>query len=352
MRVHAVTVMLAMLACSPAVADDVVLQTGLSYGDVRVVNVVDGSLVFELGGRAITKELQDIRSIRLDDQPAYNDAEVLLAGKQYLKAAERFAALGAGATDARVKSLLPWRQMHAWAMGGRIDRALALWLPLAERSASAAVLRSRPRKWGAKGSKANAEAMKLLTAGVAATRDNPVLAATLTAMLAELTALEAGKAVTPPSPPATRPDSGQPPTNGASSGATDRASRQLTYARELLGRERYSAAAEMLGENISSFSAAQLPEVLLLLGKARIGLSPIGDPDSKDRLMAAGLDLMRVWVYWPKSPQAPEALVLAAVVNARLGNPKAARLAYQRVVKDYPGTTWAKRAEADLAKLK
>jgi len=346
---------LAMLAAAPAAADEVVLTSGAVYSNLRVGGVVEGSLVFELGMRKITKDLLEVRSIRLDDQPAYNAAEALLAEKKYPEAAAKFAAAGkapaggAGVAEP-VKSLAVWRQMHAWEKARRIDRALALWLPLAEGSTSPAMLRVRPRLLGEKGSEANAAAIRLLTARAEASRDNTILAATLTAMLEQLTAVEEGSPPPAPPPSATRPSNGAS-TPSAANAIAARATRQLAYAGDLLGRERFSAAAAVLEDSLDRFSEAQLPEALLMLGKARIGLAPIGDPDTKGRLIPAGLSLMRVWVYWPDSPQAPEALLLAAVVNRRLGNTKAAALACRRLIADYPGTSWAKRAEAELAKL-
>ena len=69
-------------------------------------------------------------------------------------------------------------------------------------------------------------------------------------------------------------------------------------------------------------------------------------------LLDAGLDLMRVVAHFFGSPEAPEALLAAGGVNAQLGNVRAARDAYQEVLKRFADRQEiAQKAKAALESL-
>jgi TolA-binding protein len=65
----------------------------------------------------------------------------------------------------------------------------------------------------------------------------------------------------------------------------------------------------------------------------------------------AGLNLMRVVSYYPDSPEAPTALLLAGQINEKLGNANAARRAYEKVTTTYRDSDSAKKAAELLAAM-
>jgi TolA-binding protein len=60
---------------------------------------------------------------------------------------------------------------------------------------------------------------------------------------------------------------------------------------------------------------------------------------------------MRVVSYYPDSPEAPVALLLAGQINEKLGNPSAAKLAYEKVTTAYRDSDSAKKAAELLSAM-
>ena len=102
----------AVLAAAPvaALADAVVLKNRLRYEPVTVEAVADGAIAFRLrSGRAISKSLTEVATIRIDGEGDFNQGEELMsvAGVHVFSRRYRVAALGNIAThpQARGKGL-------------------------------------------------------------------------------------------------------------------------------------------------------------------------------------------------------------------------------------------------------
>ncbi len=367
MRTNTIALILAVSAGAAFAADEVVLSSGLPYSGSQIVSVTDGQLVFKTGGgRELRKAMAEIRSITLGREIAFNEAESLLvrgdgllrrkqapqARTAYEAAARKFESLTGPRESVRVKALVPWRAMFAWDKAGRIDKALIIWLGLLEQGASANVLNAQPATVGAKGSTANAKAIALLGPRLAAGKDSATIAAAIKSALVTLYTAEgrlddvtkfggSGVAIKPA-------NQGDIPAQRLSVGS---ASQQIKLAALQLEQNRAGDALKLVTGNLPRFRERELADALWIAGQARMKLSASATPEKGRELwIQAGLDFMRIYVYWPQSPHAPAALFGAARVNALLGNPGAARMACQRIVAEYDGTPWAEKAGAELKK--
>jgi len=100
---------------------------------------------------------------------------------------------------------------------------------------------------------------------------------------------------------------------------------------------------EIVTGDLYLYGQRQLPQALLLLGKAQAMLAEVDD-QNRTLLLDAGNNLMYVVVFFADSPQVAEAYYLAAGVNNQLGNAEAARTAYQAVQTDYADSPFAAKA--------
>jgi TolA-binding protein len=224
------------------------------------------------------------------------------------------------------------------------------------------VLELRPRKPAAAGAAANDLAITALKSKQTASKPYAQAIQSLLAELydrqgrkAEAEAVRAGltgKAATPPAvktPPETGPMSLPAPP----SSQTDVAE-ELRLAAAALADGGYDAAIRRIKPILTELDAKGLPKALHLLGTAEFKQAA-GMPDAdaaRPMLLEAGLNLMRVAVLLPASPEAPLALVSAGEVNERLGNKAAASAAYEEVIRLYPDSAAARTARMGLARVK
>ena len=114
-------------------------------------------------------------------------------------------------------------------------------------------------------------------------------------------------------------------------------------------RGEHAAAIEAVQSQLDELRHDELAGGLSLLGRSQLALAR----QRRDRalLTQAGLNLMRVAVWFPNSDQAPEALHQAGEINAQLGNRRAARAAWERVISQYEASPSAQRARRALEQL-
>jgi len=126
-------------------------------------------------------------------------------------------------------------------------------------------------------------------------------------------------------------------------------SRQLREAASQIKIGQYAAAVENIKSKLKSFSALELSGALLLQGKAlQLSYEKGGAKDPK-KLMAAGLCFMRVAACFDAStPEVPEALYLAAMVERASGNQVACDNALRLLVSRHSRSQWAQKAQAAL----
>ena len=139
----------------------------------------------------------------------------------------------------------------------------------------------------------------------------------------------------------------------AQTDAADATAAMLKSAAASIEAGRADQALRQLEGSLRSLGAQDLPEALLLVGKAHLSLAgSAGDEQAKTRhSRLGGLNCMRSAAFFPESPHAPEALFLAGRANQMIGNARAAGNAWTVVAQEYSGSPFAARARSALAEL-
>jgi TolA-binding protein len=109
---------------------------------------------------------------------------------------------------------------------------------------------------------------------------------------------------------------------------------------------KYDEAAESLRAGLRGYTEGELTTALLLQGQALLRSYETSAAKPRQKLLAAGLSLMRVVAFAePSDPEVPQALFLAAQVCERLGNRVAAENARRALVQRYGKTDWARKVQ-------
>ena len=400
MRYREITIGLAAAAmvlalATTAPADKVTLKSGLPYDPVTVSDVSGGVIAFRIAaGSSVSKPLADVAVIELTGQDAFNQAEKLLAEGKAADAAEAYLAVEKSLADGWKKALVRYRLMAAYDAAGQFDKAVKLWLEIAQAKPDPGNLGYRPSKFPAAGSTERAKVIEMLQAELKKTPSQAVQEA-IAKLLADMK--EGPKAETPAAAPAPTPVKEQPATRTATQvkpagpketakqpefpgvqpefpgtgkperpAATERPERPgagapavagaslIRQADEAIRNNRYSDAVKLLESNVDRLSSADLPGGLYCLGKAQLELARKNTraEEAREGSLKAGLNLMRVAVHFGASEYAPRALLAAGEVNEQLGNLRAAQAAYEAVVKNYGETEFAKAAKDAIENVK
>jgi len=360
---QACTTILLLAAASAALADEVAMETGLKYGAAKVSGVnKKGEIEFAWSGRRFTQPLAKVKQIVLDGEEQFNQAEKTLAAGQHAQAARAYDTAFGLTRAPWMKELIRYRRLKARDGAGQAYAALEDWLALMEATRSAEAVRERaPSNLPKAGSTEQKRVRALLEshrAKAQRSRDEVFVAA----IDALLKAVEAGGPQTPDEKsPARKDPKGNGPgglmvnqevTTGVDYGGV------LKTASSLLSKSNASAqdakrALGLLDANIGKFGHGDLSGALLLRGQARQRLARAAAGDEQRMMLErAGLDFMRVAVLYPESVEAPFAMCLAGEVNEALGNPSAARNAYEAVLSRFEGNEkMVARARAALKRL-
>jgi TolA-binding protein len=338
-----------MALLATAVDADEVQVDGLTYAPATVRGVAEGVITFDFGRRRLAKPLADVTQIVLAGQADFNRAEELLAQGQPAEAAAIYARLADRSQRPPVEQLLPWRRMRAEAQAGRIDEAVALWLELLRASEGAAgVAAAGPSEWDQAPEEARARAIDLVQTAredfadaehaAPAVRDMLVALYRAQGQTAEALELAAEAAATAPAA-----EAGAPAANT-----------QLQLAQLRLEAEQPAEALSIIQEHLHEFRLNELPEALLIRGRARLALAEGAAQDAqtaRSRRIEAGLDFVRIASHFPRSGPAPEALLLAGRISRALGDDRGAAGAWRRVIERYERTPWAQQARERLQEL-
>jgi len=344
-----------MLASGFAAADTLTIS-GIGRS-VRVVDVAKGKISYEWNGRDYDKLLGEVNYIALSGHRNFTKAEdALKAGKLADAVAAYNACEAAAGKPAWVGRLIRYRRLKAAAGAKMSGLAVADWLGIVdETDGSSVAVMMAPEGVAAKGSSENAKAIQLLEKRVGG-KDNAVLAAKVKEMLLALYAVEglSDKAAilnASTAPTTTTPGNGRPtpPKPTASDVSIGKVSNQLQEVASQIKLGQYDAAVENIQSRINRFRARELPGALLLQGKAlRLSYDKGGAKDRK-KLLAAGLCFMRIVACFDAStPEASEALYLAAMVERAVGNRVAGDNALRLLISRYRTSDWAKKAQAAL----
>ena len=326
-------VVLTMVAA--AVADEVNIS-GVTYSSVLIIGSDDFTIRFQIGYREVSKSIEKITSFQIDGKGKLNEAEVLRAGKQWAQAVKAYDAAWKQQSKRWVGRLIRARRLAALGQARQIGRAVADWLVIADDNASKADLLKKalalvPEHPAEKGSKENARAIKLLEAKGESLKNADYLTSVRRLLLrlyrqegksdkaAALAEIISGK----------KPNGSTKPSNGGEGPSGAEIKAQLEAAGTFLERGDADRALRLVQPCLKMLTPAQLPAALVLQGKAQ--LLKYKKTKERDMLLKAGLNFMRVVVYYRDADEAPEALFLAGEVNAALGNKAAARQAFDEV---------------------
>ncbi len=357
--------MLLWTACG-ASADEVKVLRMPAYGACSVTGFKDGLLSFTLASSGVTvsKSVADIERLTLTGHESFNKAESLLASGKPADAVAQYDLSAERATDPWLKDLIACRRLAALKAAGLIARATEEWLAIADRmEGSAIALALRPAKV-AKGEQQNDKAIAILEARLPKLDKQPKYADAARQLLLDLytaqgqsqkAAAIAGLLASATAAPTPAPTAG--PTPGPMQQtprpAASEAGAQLRGLEFQVTSDPAKALAT-LKAGMESFSAADLPKALLLEGRAQVALEKQAKSavEKRQLLVEAGLNFMRVGVFFSSSAEAPEAMYQCGVINLQLGNQPAAKLAFQKVVDNWQKSEFAKKAGDSLAKLK
>ncbi len=341
-----------------AAGDEVQMLTGLSYANVRVTDVKDGQIVFSLSsGRRIEKELSEVKQITIADQEVFNNAEKLLAEGKAADAVESYDKLAKDVSQKWMQELVRYRRFEALKQAPLLTRAVKEWMTIVENSKySKKSLAMKPTKFAEAGSDDNVRAIKELETRIGSPPSDASkeYITTLKQLLLDLYQLEgqdekaaklAGELTGSTSKPSDSDETGPVVKN---TGA------QLKGITVLVDQGKAQQALEIINDNMKLYSAEELPLAMLLRGKAKTILADKkSGEESQQMRLSGGLDFMRVFVYYPSSKEAPEALYLVGVMHTLLETPNevAADKVFRRVIREYPTSAFAKKAKAALEKL-
>lgn len=359
-RLMAIFLATVMLASTAAWGDEVKVK-GIAYSNAKVTGVKDGEVQFQLSNNpnGLSKSLSLVDRIQITGQESFNQAEESLAKGKAADAVNSYDLAFERATDDWLKNLIALRRLRAMNEAGIIDRAVKEWCSLMDQTdGSQLALSLRPTKLTDKGSQENGRAISTLE-GKLADEKRPQYAAAVRALLLALYQKEGNvdkaRALSSVEEKASAASSEKTPKAQEDAPQVSRAqaSRQLQAAVGQLQANQPEKALADVEENLKSFSPGDLPQALLLAAKAQMMLKDRAQGEKRTQLLlAAGLNCMRVATFYPTTPEAGEAMLLAGTVNVELGNAQAARSAFELVIRNFGDTDLGAKARAEMQKLK
>jgi len=341
-------VIILMTALTLASARAGTIQIGkLPYPGARIVEVAKGELTFAVQGSPvrITKPLDQIVLIGIDDKPAFNQAEQARTIDP-AKAVALYDKAGESAVNLWEKRLISYRRLDALGRAGLIARWAQEWSQLLEGTEAPAAMKLKPARMGDESE--TKEAIKSLTAALEKAGDIEARAA-MGVLVEQLKAHLSGKTTSRPVEP------GKAPTGngGTTDGATVKPSGtgMLGLIENLINAGEAARAMAEIDRYMEIANSRELPRVMFLAGVARLKVHQT--TGAREMLPEAGVMFMKVVVFFPRSNDALEALYLAGQVSELLGDSTGAIAAYTMVGARYPDSKseFAKRAAERLNAL-
>ncbi len=358
-----------LVAAVSATADSIKLTNGLVYDPVTILGVADGVIRFQMKGSTISKPISELALVGISDDKDFTLAEDLFQQGKSAEAEKAYSAAQRPAAADWKKTLIDYRLLAVSESAGQIDKATARWLKIVDDAlrdshgrtpgASTGALALRPRKLAPAQNEANDRAIALLKGKVKEAASDAYVKA-IRQLLVDLyerqgkldeakaeVAKLAGKSETPDTQTSSAKTGPETPPVGS-------ADVQLRLASLSLKQGQYEQVVNQLQPKMNRFTADDLPSAMLLLGRAKLELSKQDQDESatEKMLLEAGLDLMRVVVFFGSSDEAPDALLSAGQVNERLGNTKAAKAAYSAVVEKFAQSPAAGESQKAMETMK
>jgi TolA-binding protein len=392
-----VIILVCVALIAPVVfADKIVCTKRLSYSG-KLDDCKDYTVAIKLSSRkTIRKNLTEIAQIVSTSNDALTKAEEAVKKKQFDEALTLYDQALKNARTPWMGRLIEIRRFQALGKTGKINGAIAEWIKRCDESPAAVGF--APTGFAPKASKANDQAVttlenkiKVLEKDLAKNKvyimgllnlkmkiqeanGNPdaviLTAEQLDAVTSDQprpTVISSTKAPekTPSESPAPEP-SVNPEKKSASEVAivTDEPAsapkaadgwKNLDVLENLLKTGKADTVIERIQTGLKKYDNKQLPEAMLLLGKAQMQKFEADDGTDKKLLVAAGLNFMRVYVGFDKAPQASEGLYLAGVVNGMIGDKNSGKLAMRQLISEYaqadPENEFVVKAREKLTEL-
>jgi len=327
-------------------ADEMTINK-LPYRNIRITGLRDCQVVYERNNREETVPLADVDAIRLEREDELTQAEALAAEGKIDDALKQYLRARTAADREWVQQLIEFRRMWAINQAGRIDQAVDIWFDvLKANDASPNSQLLVPTNLAEAGEPANAAAFAKLEERRKQARsdDDKVLWKVIFDLQLRIAALEGDEE--------SKQRLSREQLDYLSGGQQD-VSAGLQSASVLMENPENAAdVVNIIAGDLQKYTRNQLPQALLMLGKAQLILAEAADDSPKRPLLIdAGNSLMHVAVFFGGSPEAPEAYFLAGRANILLGNTGAARKAYDAVSQKYPDSPFAAKAAEAIQQL-
>ncbi len=376
-----------LLAAGAVWADKLTLLTTdgkseMTRDKVTVLDFKNGELKFRQtsGGSETTKDLKDVSLISLEEQAAFNDAEVKAKAGKYAEAMEQYAAAAREAKDWQV-SLIAYRSLRVAKLAKKTDKAVSIWLKLSDQAPTEKkVLDFRPdsKAFAAKGSaeiKSAIATLETKRTELKGKTDRVAYRGAVLQLLMELYTAEdnaakiaeiagditgaanTGGGATAVAGGTTGGTTIGTPAAGTMTGSDAAVASKLGAYKKLMDMGQISkkdleAVVSTFLADRDTYRSEDLPLALLVAGRAQFMLYQQADDKSDSKpLVDAGLNLMRVFAFYPENDLSAEALFYAGQINEELGNPKGAQSAYNRLLKGYAKSPFADKATESLKAL-
>ena len=335
-----ILISVAMASLAGAARADKIQWRGISLPQPEVTGAEDFAISYRLrSGTQQSRPLSDIDLVEINGADALNQAERTLA-QDPAKALELYQK-AASDLEGWKQRLARYRLIQAAKKAKRIDLAVEAWLAVVGDQPSKNALAMIPDAYGPAKSQVNADAIAALEKRLA-DKPSDALAAAIRQMLV---GLYRGQGDTQRAA-----EIAQQVVAGGTGGPGPTGDGQLQAVQALLDQKQYDQAVGTLRAGMKDYTE-QLPSAMLLMARARMGQWEQGGRKDRQALLDAGLWAMRVAVFYPNTPLAPAALMVAGEANVGLGNAPAAAAAYRKVVNQYPQSPQASLAREALSNL-
>lgn len=354
-RISTVVVALALSAATAAWADTLVISSsgqgkGIPNNNVKILGIEGDQIKFRTAnGNDTSRPLSQVTQITLDDEPAFNEAEVAYLAGDFAKAAEGYQKTVRATSKEWLKDRSAQRLVESAGKTGRFDAAVTGFVALVARSPELAVA-SKPiippgkstfldsavkEVEGALNDSKLKDDQKVILLSFElelhrARQDNKAAGETAERLLK----LSAGDASNP-------------------AAAAALADLKINLAHLALDEKNYAKALAEIEQNRAIFTEpSQQVEALYCLAQAKEGQA--GGKGDEKTLKDLALAYMRVVALGKEQSGAPrvaESLVRTAALLEQLKNPAQARDLYQSVATAYPNSSVAADAKAAVDRL-
>jgi len=334
-----------IVAVAVTASADKVVVGRVPYPQVTVSGFQGGRLTFRVSGNDVSKSVSEISQVELQGRADLNRAERLREIKPQTAAGMYRSAL-AKAAYAWERTFIKYRLLNVYGQTGQTARWAETWAELLASPREQVGARDlRPAKLGSKAQVASA--VRSLEAALDRATDARTRLA-VSNLLKRLRGESGGSAPADGDDrPGSRSDGGRPVEGGAGVQITGVSKGQLRSVETLIRSGRHAEAARKADALLKQAKASELPRAMFLAGVARMN-----NPNKSTRdVLQAGLLFMKVWEFYPKSAEAPQALFETARVCEVLSNPLGAQRAYEAVAGNYPDSPFAEQARKRLSEM-